>query len=183
VHETPMPNVGDELHRYGWNRCSSACHGPDRSHLIVPGFRSSLRLLVPAAQEHARLVRVRRAERIRAGLRPRGRRCRAVRPAHPFLGPREADARADRRPRRKRLAPVRIALAPRPRRGRGLRRRGAVERDVALPSRERILERRPHHRSRRRPTRRLAVPRAGGDQRPRPVDGRQVPLLRELAPR
>jgi methanethiol oxidase len=41
VHETPMLNVGDELHHYGWNRCSSACHGPDRSHLIVPGFRSS----------------------------------------------------------------------------------------------------------------------------------------------
>src|SRR6266540_142032 len=41
VHETPMPNTGDELHHYGWNRCSSACHGPDRSHLIVPGMRSS----------------------------------------------------------------------------------------------------------------------------------------------
>jgi methanethiol oxidase len=41
VSEMPMPNVGDELHHYGWNRCSSACHGPDRSHLIVPGFRSS----------------------------------------------------------------------------------------------------------------------------------------------
>src|SRR5206468_1033800 len=41
VNELPMPNVGDELHHYGWNRCSSACHGPDRSHLIVPGFRSS----------------------------------------------------------------------------------------------------------------------------------------------
>ena len=38
VHETPMPNVGDELHHFGWNRCSSACHGPDRSHLIVPGL-------------------------------------------------------------------------------------------------------------------------------------------------
>jgi hypothetical protein len=25
----------------GWNRCSSACHGPNRSHVIVPGFRSS----------------------------------------------------------------------------------------------------------------------------------------------
>ena len=33
-----MPNVGDELHHFGWNRCSSACHGPDRSHLIVPGL-------------------------------------------------------------------------------------------------------------------------------------------------
>jgi methanethiol oxidase len=41
VHETPMAAVGDELHHFGWNRCSSACHGPDRSHLIVPGFRSS----------------------------------------------------------------------------------------------------------------------------------------------
>jgi methanethiol oxidase len=41
VHETPMPNVGDELHHFGWNRCSSACHGPDRSHLTVPGMGSS----------------------------------------------------------------------------------------------------------------------------------------------
>ena len=41
LHETPMPNVGDELHHFGWNRCSSACHGPDRSHLVMPGFRSS----------------------------------------------------------------------------------------------------------------------------------------------
>src|SRR3954468_23414520 len=41
VPETPVPNTGDELHHYGWNRCSSACHGPDRSHLILPGFRSS----------------------------------------------------------------------------------------------------------------------------------------------
>ncbi|HEX5782031.1 MAG TPA: selenium-binding protein SBP56-related protein, partial [Solirubrobacteraceae bacterium] len=41
VSELPMPNAGDELHHFGWNRCSSACHGPDRSHLIVPGFRSS----------------------------------------------------------------------------------------------------------------------------------------------
>ena len=41
VHETPMPSPGDELHHFDWNRCSSACHGPDRSHLIVPGFRSS----------------------------------------------------------------------------------------------------------------------------------------------
>src|SRR5678815_3899140 len=41
VRELPMPNIGDELHHFGWNRCSSACHGPDRSHLIVPGFRSS----------------------------------------------------------------------------------------------------------------------------------------------
>ena len=41
LSETPMPTPGDELHHFGWNRCSSACHGPDRSHLILPGFRSS----------------------------------------------------------------------------------------------------------------------------------------------
>jgi selenium-binding protein 1 len=41
LHETPMPDAGDELHHFGWNRCSSACHGPDRSHLVMPGFRSS----------------------------------------------------------------------------------------------------------------------------------------------
>src|ERR671931_1313495 len=51
VHETPMPNVGDELHHYGWNRCSSACHGPDRSHLILPGFRSSRIHIVDVATD------------------------------------------------------------------------------------------------------------------------------------
>lgn len=54
VHETPMPNVGDELHHYGWNRCSSACHGPDRSHLIVPGFRSSRIHIVNVADDPPR---------------------------------------------------------------------------------------------------------------------------------
>jgi selenium-binding protein 1 len=51
VHELPMPNVGDELHHFGWNRCSSACHGPDRSHLIVPGFRSSRLHIVNVADD------------------------------------------------------------------------------------------------------------------------------------
>src|SRR5881296_3661935 len=51
VHETAMPNVGDELHHFGWNRCSSACHGPDRSHLIVPGFRSSRIHIVDVADD------------------------------------------------------------------------------------------------------------------------------------
>jgi selenium-binding protein 1 len=42
IHRTPMPNVGDELHHYGWNACSSACHSQlKRDTLIVPGFRSS----------------------------------------------------------------------------------------------------------------------------------------------
>ncbi len=54
VHELPMPNVGDELHHFGWNRCSSACHGPDRSHLIVPGFRSSRVHIVNVADDPRR---------------------------------------------------------------------------------------------------------------------------------
>ena len=42
VHRTPMPNVGDELHHFGWNVCSSACHSDlKRDTMIVPGFRSS----------------------------------------------------------------------------------------------------------------------------------------------
>ena len=195
VHETPMPNVGDELHHFGWNRCSSACHGPDRSHLIVPGFRSSrihvlnvaddprrptdregdrarrarprhrthapahralharrehrhqharrrrrprrlrlcragrahvrrqgplggrraapavqLRLLVPAAPERAGVLRVRRAQRLRAGLRPRRRRRRALRQPPALLEPRRAPARADHRARRHRArSPSRCA--------------------------------------------------------------------------
>ena len=54
VHELSMPNVGDELHHFGWNRCSSACHGPDRSHLIVPGFRSSRVYVVDVADDPRR---------------------------------------------------------------------------------------------------------------------------------
>jgi methanethiol oxidase len=42
VHRTPMPNVGDELHHFGWNVCSSACHSElKRDTLVVPGIRSS----------------------------------------------------------------------------------------------------------------------------------------------
>ncbi|MGI8596662.1 MAG: selenium-binding protein SBP56-related protein [Thermoleophilaceae bacterium] len=42
VHRTPMPNVGDELHHFGFNACSSACHSElSRDTLIVPGIKSS----------------------------------------------------------------------------------------------------------------------------------------------
>src|SRR5690348_14403886 len=38
VHRLPMPNVGDELHHFGWNACAS-CHGERaRRYLIVPGL-------------------------------------------------------------------------------------------------------------------------------------------------
>src|SRR3954453_15423465 len=57
VHETPMTNVGDELHHFGWNRCSSACPGPDRSHLIVPGFRSS-RIHIVTGSDDPRAPRI-----------------------------------------------------------------------------------------------------------------------------
>lgn len=47
VHRLPMPNVGDELHHFGWNACSS-CLCPnaphphsERRYLVVPGLRSS----------------------------------------------------------------------------------------------------------------------------------------------
>jgi methanethiol oxidase len=40
IHRLPMPNVGDELHHFGWNACGS-CHGKrDRRHLIIPGLVS-----------------------------------------------------------------------------------------------------------------------------------------------
>jgi len=47
VGRLDMPNVGDELHHFGWNACSSALcpYAPhphvERRYLIVPGLRSS----------------------------------------------------------------------------------------------------------------------------------------------
>lgn len=40
IHRLPMPNVGDELHHFGWNACA-ACHGNHvRRYLIIPGIVS-----------------------------------------------------------------------------------------------------------------------------------------------
>jgi hypothetical protein len=55
VHRTPMPNVEDELHHFGWNACSS-CHGDEsksRRFLIVLGQRSSLIHVIDTADERA----------------------------------------------------------------------------------------------------------------------------------
>jgi len=43
IHKLPMPNVGDELHHFGWHTCSSAhhCCGIERRYLVVPGMRSN----------------------------------------------------------------------------------------------------------------------------------------------
>src|SRR5262245_64969611 len=47
INTVSMPNVGDELHHFGWNACSS-CLCPnaphahaERRYLVVPGLRSS----------------------------------------------------------------------------------------------------------------------------------------------
>ncbi len=42
ISRLPMPNVGDELHHFGWNACSS-CHGEDGKHrryVVLPGISS-----------------------------------------------------------------------------------------------------------------------------------------------
>ena len=36
IHETPMPNVGDEFHHYRLELLSSSCHGLDRPYLWCP---------------------------------------------------------------------------------------------------------------------------------------------------
>jgi len=47
VGRTEVPNIGDELHHYGWNACSAALcpYAPhphvERRYLLVPGLRSS----------------------------------------------------------------------------------------------------------------------------------------------
>ncbi|HEY2841748.1 MAG TPA: selenium-binding protein SBP56-related protein, partial [Pirellulales bacterium] len=56
IHRLPMPFVGDELHHFGWNACSS-CHGDAeaaaRRFLIVPGQRSSRIYVVDTADPRA----------------------------------------------------------------------------------------------------------------------------------
>jgi methanethiol oxidase len=55
VHRLEMPNVGDELHHYGWNACSS-CHGDTtkrRRFLVLPGLRSSRIHIVDTADPQA----------------------------------------------------------------------------------------------------------------------------------
>ncbi|MGH3421132.1 MAG: selenium-binding protein SBP56-related protein, partial [Streptosporangiaceae bacterium] len=57
---TELPNLGDELHHFGWNACSSALcpggghdHG-DRRYLIVPGLRSSRLYVLDTQPDPAR---------------------------------------------------------------------------------------------------------------------------------
>src|SRR5438270_5188351 len=58
VHRTEMPNVGDELHHFGWNACSSACHSQlQRDTLIVPGLRSSRIPIIDISEHRAPRIR------------------------------------------------------------------------------------------------------------------------------
>ena len=47
VGRLDLPNIGDELHHFGWNACSAALcpYAPhphlERRYLVVPGIRSS----------------------------------------------------------------------------------------------------------------------------------------------
>jgi selenium-binding protein 1 len=70
VHRTEMPNVGDELHHFGWNACSSACHsGLQRDTLIVPGVRSSRIHIVDISEpRQPRIKQVIEGEEIRKKL-------------------------------------------------------------------------------------------------------------------
>ena len=69
IHRTMMPSVGDELHHFGWNACSS-CHTDEhkaRRYLIVPGFRSGRIYIVDTADERApRLHKVIEPDEIKA---------------------------------------------------------------------------------------------------------------------
>ncbi|GLU30567.1 selenium-binding family protein [Trinickia caryophylli] len=66
VERVAMPNVGDELHHFGWNACSS-CLCPnaphphtERRYLVVPGLRSSRIHIIDTKPDprHPRIARV-----------------------------------------------------------------------------------------------------------------------------
>src|SRR5215207_6089841 len=55
VERLPMPNVGDELHHFGWNACSS-CHDNEsksRRFLVVPGERTGRINIIDTQDERA----------------------------------------------------------------------------------------------------------------------------------
>ncbi|MDN5747285.1 MAG: selenium-binding family protein [Pseudonocardia sp.] len=55
IHRLPMPNIGDELHHFGWNACSS-CHGDEskeRRFLIAGGQRSGRIHIIDTADKRA----------------------------------------------------------------------------------------------------------------------------------
>ena len=69
IHRLPMPKVGDELHHFGWNTCSS-CHGvkgAERRYLVVPGLKSGRIHIVDVADAKApRLHKVIEPQEVKA---------------------------------------------------------------------------------------------------------------------
>ncbi|MBD2306953.1 selenium-binding family protein [Chroococcidiopsis sp. FACHB-1243] len=69
IHRLPMPYLGDELHHFGWNACSS-CHGDaskSRRFTIVPGQRSSRIYIVDTKEARSpQIYKVIEAEEIKA---------------------------------------------------------------------------------------------------------------------
>ncbi len=65
IHRLPMPNIGDELHHFGWNACAS-CHGHrERRYLIIPGLVSGrIHIVDTAIPEKPRLHKVIEPEEI-----------------------------------------------------------------------------------------------------------------------
>ena len=70
VGNVAMPNAGDELHHFGFNACSSACHSQlARDTLVVPGFRSSrLHIIDISKPRSPRIKNVIEGEEIRDKL-------------------------------------------------------------------------------------------------------------------
>jgi len=74
VGRTEMPNLGDELHHFGWNACSSALcpYAPhphvERRYLLVPGLRSSRIHVLDTKPDprHPRIVKVIEADELAA---------------------------------------------------------------------------------------------------------------------
>ena len=71
VNRLEMPNVGDELHHFGWNACSSALSPimphphVERRYLIVPGLRSTrVHVIDTADPRRPRIVKVIEPEEI-----------------------------------------------------------------------------------------------------------------------
>lgn len=66
ISRLPMPNVGDELHHFGWNSCSS-CHGQDRGrrYIVLPGIASGRIHIVDTEDErNPKLTKVIEGEEI-----------------------------------------------------------------------------------------------------------------------
>lgn len=68
IHRLPMPNVGDELHHFGWNACSSCHNDPSkaRRYMVVPGLKSGrIHVLDTADPRAPRLHKVIEPENVR----------------------------------------------------------------------------------------------------------------------